>query len=158
MAGWIGTAAAPIMIGAYGEGALPIVENQPTQVDVFGRWLEFTDLHVRADATVFDPECNGYPSGRQHGIRVEGGAANNTFRHLRITDLYIGIRIQLGATRNRILDSDFVDNNVKSDDFASDSGAAAIAIEGDDNEVAWNRISGSDACSHFFLGPRRYSD
>lgn len=150
---WTGTAAAPITIGAYGEGALPIIENQPdTQVAVFGSWLLFTDLHVQAAATTFDPGCHGQASGRQHGFRVEAGAKNNTFLHVRVTDLYIGIRLELGADHNRILDSTFIDNNVKSDDFLSDGGADAIAVEGDDNEVAWNRIFGSDTCSHFFLG------
>ena len=41
---------------------------------------------------------------------------------------------------------------MKSNVPTSDSGAVAIDLQGDDNVVADNRISGSDACSRFFSG------
>lgn len=51
-----------------------------------------------------------------------------------------------------MLDSDFRDNAMKSVDPTSDAGAIAIAVLGDDVEVAYNRIEGSDACSHLDSG------
>ena len=53
---------------------------------------------------------------------------------------------------SQILDSDFRDNAMKSNDAESDSGAVGIDLQGDDNVVAGNRISGSVACSRFFGG------
>jgi hypothetical protein len=39
---------------------------------------------------------------------------------------------------------------MKSDNWSSDAGAVGIALHGDDNEVAYNTISGSDTCSRFY--------
>jgi hypothetical protein len=60
--------------------------------------------------------------------------------------------VERGADHIRILDNVFRDNWMKSDDPSSDSGAVGIDLQGDDNEVAGNRISGSHACSPFFGG------
>ena len=58
----------------------------------------------------------------------------------------------MGRTTIHILDSVFINNDMKSNDPGSDSGAVAVDLQGDDNEVAGNHISGSDACSRFFNG------
>jgi len=65
-----------------------------------------------------------------------------------------GIYVEAGAAANAIIGNELRDNNkmifltpAPSDD---DSGAFGIALHGDDNEVAFNTISGSDAFSYDF--------
>jgi len=73
-----------------------------------------------------------------------------TIKHSKAVGLQIGVWIENGSDHDRVLSNDFRDNNVKDKDPKSDAGAVAIAIHGNDNEVAWNHIEGSDSCSIFY--------
>ena len=151
-ADWSGTPAAPITIGAYGEGDPPIIQNSDEDIDVTGSWLVIEQVHVRTDAPGVDAQCQNQPAGNRYGIRFHAGSHDNVVRDALVTELFTGIRIDLGAHDDHILDSVFINNDMKSNDPGSDSGAVAIDLQGDDNEVAGNQISGSDACSRFFNG------
>ncbi len=147
-----GTQDAPITIGAYGEGALPIIEDAYQNIFVTGDWFVIQDVHVRADPPTYDLRCDRQPAGVRYGIYVESGSQHGVIRHILATELFTGVRIARGASDHQILDSEFRDNDMKSNVSTSDSGAIAIDLQGDSNVVARNRISGSDACSRFFDG------
>ena len=151
-ADWSGTKAAPITIGAYGEGDPPIIQNSDEDINVTGSWLVIEQLHVRTDAPGVDAQCQNQPAGNRYGVRFHAGSHDNVVRDALVTELFTGVRIDLGAHDVHILDSVFINNDMKSNDPGSDSGAVAVDLQGDDNEVAGNHISGSDACSRFFNG------
>ncbi len=149
---WSGTRDAPITIGAYGDGPRPIIEDAFQDVLVTGDWFVIQDIHVRADPPTHDARCNDQPAGLRYGIFVDRGSQHGIIQRILATELFTGVRIARGASDHRILDSDFRDNDMKSNDPGSDSGAVGIDLQGDDNVVAGNRISGSVACSRFFGG------
>ena len=139
-------------MGAYGEGDRPIIENAFQDIFVTGDWFVIQDVHVRADPPTHDIGCDRQPAGVRYGIFVESGSRHGIIREVLATELNTGIRIARGASYHQIIDSDFRRNNMKSDVPTSDSGAVAIDLQGDNNVVARNRISGSDTCSRFFGG------
>ena len=147
-----GTADAPITVGAYGDGALPIVENAYVEIDVTGSWVTVRDVHVRSDAPTVDKVCKNQPAGARFGVRIEPGASHVVVQDSLVTELYAGVRIDLGSHDNQVVHNTFRNNNMKSDDPESDAGAVAIDVQGDGNEISYNSITGSDACSHFFGG------
>lgn len=149
---WVGTALQPIRIGAYGSGDLPRIQNHYDNVDITGSHLIIENLFARADAPAYDSGCQNARAGWRVGFRFRSGAAYNTLRYSRADDLYIGAFLNSGSHHNRVLYNKFSNNNMKSWDPASDAGAAAIEIAGDDNEIAYNAISGSDVCSRWFGG------
>lgn len=149
---WSGTRSLPITLAAYGVGARPIVEDAFQDIHVTGSWFVIQDVHVRADPPTVDIKCKDQPAGMRFGIFVDAGSRHGVIRDILATELFTGVRIQQGASDHRIIESTFQDNDMKSADPASDSGAVAVDLQGDDNEVAWNDISGSIACSHFFGG------
>lgn len=149
---WSGTSDAPITVGAYGEGARPIIQNAFQDIFVTGDWFVIKDVHVRADPPTHDVGCDRQPAGVRFGIFVENGSKHGIIRDIVATELFVGVRIARGASDHQILDSDFRSNDMKSNVPTSDSGATAIDLQGDRNVVAHNRISGSDTCSRFFSG------
>jgi hypothetical protein len=149
---WSGTSDAPITVGAYGEGERPIIENSFQDIFVTGDWFVIQDVHVRADPPTHDLGCDRQPAGVRYGVFVESGSRHGIIRDILATELNTGVRIARGASYHQIIDSDFRRNNMKSDVPTSDSGAVAIDLQGDNNVVAHNSISGSDTCSRFFSG------
>ncbi|MBX3029839.1 MAG: hypothetical protein KF809_06740 [Chloroflexi bacterium] len=107
---------------------------------------------MRADPVTRDPRCDAHPAGVRFGIFVAAGSQHGIIQRILATELFTGVRISRGASHHVIRDSVFRDNDMKSDDFQSDSGAVAVDLQGDDNVVTGNRFSGSDACSRFFGG------
>ncbi len=147
-----GTADAPITVGAYGDGELPVVENHVVEIDITGSYVTVEDVHVRADPPTVDTACRNQPAGVRFGIRVRSGAAHVLVRDTLVTELYGGVRLDPGSHDNHVLHNTFRNNNMKSNVASSDSGATAIDVQGDNNEIGYNTISGSDACSRFFGG------
>ena len=147
---WFGTSTAPITIGAYGTGAKPLFQNAQDQLYITGSWLVVDGLAARSNPTTYDAQCQNQPAGRRSGFRVASGAANNVLRNLTATGLFFGIWIDVGAHHNKVLSNTLTNNNMKSDIWTSDAGAVGVAIHGDDNEIAWNTVTGSDACSRYY--------
>ncbi len=73
-----------------------------------------------------------------------------TIKRSKAVGLHFAVWIEAGSDHDRVIDNDFVDIDVKDPNPASDAGAVAVAIHGDDNEVAWNHIEGSDSCSRLY--------
>jgi hypothetical protein len=150
LAKWNGTQSAPITIGAYGSGNKPKFQNAQDQLYITGSWLIVENLAARANPVAYDSQCQNAPAGRRTGFRVRGPAHNNTLRYLTADDLFIGIWLDNGSHHNKVLNNVLRNNRMKSDIWTSDAGAVGISLHGDDNEVGWNTISGSDTCSRFY--------
>jgi hypothetical protein len=152
VAPWIGTATQPILISAYGSGALPIIQNADGNVQISGSYQIVENLHVRADVPAIDPQCNNQGVGQRNGVRFLAGAAYNVLRGVLATELSDGVSVQPGAHHNQIVSNTFTSNTLMAwldpVNRGNDYGAFGILIEGDDNEVAYNEISGQVACSY----------
>ena len=144
-ASWTGTVELPITIGAYGEGALPRIQNAVTNVNVLGSYLVFDSLHTRANELSINRRCKNARVGSHIGFRLADGAAFNVIRNSTVSELHRGIRIEGGAHHNRILNNVIRDNDMQSEDRYE--GGVGVALRGDDNEVAHNTITGSNTCS-----------
>jgi len=151
---WTGTASAPITIDAYGTGDLPRVRNAPADnIAVTGRYLVFSHLSTSSDPTSYDPDsrCLGSPRGLTYGWRLHPGSDHVTIKHSTASGLEFAVWIEAGSDHDRVIGNDFRNINVMDPNPASGSGAVAVAIQGDDNEVAWNHIEGSDSCSQLYV-------
>jgi hypothetical protein len=132
---WSGTSANPIIIGAYGSGDLPIIEGSTGCISLTGSYVTIQELLIQ--------NCSW------SGIDVYG--SNNLIQNTVIKGNVAGIYVRSGASGNRILRNQIVDNNrmsVLTQGGNDDSGAFGILIHGDYTEVAYNTISGSDAFSY----------
>jgi hypothetical protein len=130
-----GTSSAPITIGAYGDGALPIVKQGSSCVKITGSYV--------AVETIQADDCSWA------GFEISGSHVE--VRDATATHNVAGIEIKSGATSNRIFRNAITDNakmSVLTSGGNDDSGAFGILLHGDSNEIAWNRISGSDAFSY----------
>jgi hypothetical protein len=147
---WSGTAVAPITVDAYGRGKPPLIENAPDEVRFTGSYVTVSHLAVHADPPAYDATCDNRPIGIRVGFRIASGASYITLDGVHASGLYAGVYVERGATHNRILRSTFSRNDMANPDLTSDAGAIGIALLGDDNEVAYNTISGSNMCSPFY--------
>jgi len=147
---WSGTSSARVLIGAYGTGTRPLIQNAQSQLYITGSYVTVESLAARADAVTHDASCQNARAGRRIGFRLASGSAYNVLRDVYASDLFMGAQVDSGSHHNQIIDSTFVDNDMKSDVWTSDAGAVGIALLGDDNEVARNTIFGSDVCSRFY--------
>ena len=151
---WNGGSGRPIVIDAYGSGYLPIIQNAQYDVIIRGTNLLIQNLATRGTPQSYDPGCQNQPKGWQIGFRFEASASYNTLRYAQATGLTHGVKITTGANHITIVKNVFVGNNLMytldASNPSNDAGANGIVLEGDDNEIAYNQISGSDACSFDF--------
>ena len=147
---WNGTSTAPITIGAYGTGSKPLFQNAQDQFYIRGSYLVIENLAARADPVTYDTQCQNAPAGRRTGFRLASGAHHNTLRYLKADGLFIGIWSDNYSHHNTITANTLTNNRMKSDIWSSDAGAVGISLHGDDNDVSYNTISGSDTCSRFY--------
>jgi hypothetical protein len=131
-----GAKEAPIVVDAYGTGALPQIGGASSCISLSGSFV--TVRHVRVDG------C------RWAGIDIAGD--HNRVQDSLVTHNAAGIHVRRDADGNAILHNLLRDNDRMSvltkapaDD---DSGAFAVLLQGDGTTVAFNTISGSDAFSH----------
>ncbi len=150
VAAWVGTASAPIAIGAYGRGNPPLIENVHDDVLVTGSYLIIDGLATSAAAPRYDRACANNPMGWRVGFHFAPGAHDNILRNSAASHQLYGIEIDGGATRTQILYNRLIDNNMKSADGTSDSGGVGVVLSGDANLVFHNYIAGSDMCSPLF--------
>lgn len=151
---WSGKAAQPITVGAYGAGDAPIIKNAQYNVVISGSYLFVENLNTLANVTTRDPGCDNQPVGYTIGYRFESTASYVTLRNAGAQGHSHAVKILAGSNHNRIVNNSFYKNTMMltldKDNPSNDSGAAAIVLEGDDNEIGYNRIEGHDACSYDF--------
>lgn len=152
--GWSGTAAAPVLVAAYGAGELPVIQSGTTQVDgvfVTGSHVVLDGLWARGIAPQRDAGCDNAAVGQISGFRFAGSAAYNTVQNSRATDLTDGVKIERTSHHNTIVRNTLTNNRMMAQltrEAGDDYGAFGVNVHGDDNEVAYNDLSGSDACSY----------
>jgi hypothetical protein len=148
---WNGGSGRPIVIDAYGSGYLPIIQNAQYDVIIRGTNLLIQNLATRGTPQSYDPGCQNQPKGWQIGFRFEPSASYNTLRYSQATGLTHGVKVTAGAHNITIVSNVFAGNNLMyildASNPNNDAGANGIVLEGDDNEIAYNQISGHDACS-----------
>lgn len=130
-----GTAERPITVGAYGDGAAPVFTGAPNCVSV--------DADNQIVEGIRTTECDWA------GIDISG--SGNEVRDVQSDNNVAGLVVTEESHHNTIKNSKFVDNNRMSVDTPGgddDSGAFGILLNGDDNTVTGNTITGSFATSH----------
>jgi hypothetical protein len=158
---WNGTAAKPITIGAYGTGALPhIGGTAATLISITGSYqvLDSLALSSPADRFVAVGTCSAQPVGDHTGIEMSPGGSHNTVQNSDFTSLSVGIKIIRGATYNSIAHNvlhkvnmmfTLTPSSVNADD---DAGGQNILLEGDYNDIGYNRIVDAYACGYDYNG------
>jgi hypothetical protein len=144
-----GTVLLPITVGAYGSGNLPLIQNGPEQVAIYGSYLVIEYLHVRADHDSRDSQCENARMGQRRGFRFFSGAAHSVLQNSLVTDLYGGVWLATGSHHITVRNNVLRDNNMKLEhpEVGDSSGAVGIAVQGDDNDISYNEITGSRTCS-----------
>lgn len=153
---WSGTADQPITIGAYGSGDLPIIKNStdkgnPNNVDISASYVVVEYLHTMAKVERRDSSCANQAIGHTVGFNISSESRYVTVRNSKAEKHTHAVRLRSGSRRSKLLYNEFINNTMMETlDKAgnNDSGAAAIVVQGDDNEIAYNRIDGHDACSY----------
>ncbi len=128
----VGTPEKPIVVGAYGSGALPMV-----CVSITGSRIMVTQIHAN--------NCSWA------GVRLAANATFNRIDTNLITGNVAGVHVNSGSSDNTIVGNTIRDNNrmsVLTQGGDDDSGAFGVLLNGDRNDVLNNQISGSDAFSY----------
>lgn len=129
-----GRAGQPIVVGAYGGGAMPRFTASEC-IKIKGSFVVVTGLHA--------DRC------RRAGITVQGD--NVTVRGSRATRNMAGIEVDDSSSRARITRNAVINNNrmeVDTPGGHNDHGAFGILLHGDSTVVDHNVIRGSDAHSY----------
>lgn len=151
---WQATEATPIIITSYGEGANPIIRtslNNSAGISISGSYIIVENIFAEGIAPSIDSGCSNNPKGYIVGFQLEDGSHHITLRNVKATGNYAGVYIKTNSSFNKILNSTFENNRMMNPlDTASDNdaGAFGILIHGKDNEIAYNTLSGQDACSY----------
>ena len=138
---WQGSAAQPITIGAYGPGALPIIQNSAsTNVEITGSYqvIEYLETTLTTPPNP-DPGCQNQPVAWRVGFEFSDGAAYNTLQYVKAHRLAIGVYLRADSYNNKVLYNTIVDNNVVWSLTATGSqGATGVALQGNYQEIAYN--------------------
>lgn len=151
-----GSSRSNILIDAYGEGVMPIIQNStsPNTVTIGGSYITIQNIYAQVAATNFAAGCSNNPIGELHGFSFEPGSAYNTLQNSKVTGAYAGVFIKSDSHHNKILQNEFIDNNMmaQADSLPdNDYGAFSVLLWGDDNEISHNTMTGSDACSYDYI-------
>jgi hypothetical protein len=149
---WQGTAAQPIVIGAYGVGALPKIQNgYSSNVRITGKYQIIQDIHTTLSvAPNPDPNCQNQPRGWKTGFSFEGSSSYNTVRSAMATRLTLGVFFAPNSHHNKLLNSTITDNNVlQTLTSTSAHGATGVSLHGNYNEIAHNYFANnSSICTY----------
>jgi len=140
-ASWRGTPEQPILIGAYGAGELPIIQDAySTNIRITGTYLVLDSLHATLSTPPNpDPNCRNQPMGWKAGFAFQDGASYNIVQNSKATKLAIGIFFADGSHHNRAVYNTITDNNVVWElRQTSTLGAMGVLLHGDNQEVGHN--------------------
>lgn len=129
-----GTSEDPVIVDAYGTGTPPRITGVSTCVAVLGSWVTVRGLH--ADGCSWAGVSVAGTDVRLEASTITGNAA--------------GVYLQSTARRAVVVRNRITDNNrmsVLTPEPGGDSGAFGVLVHGDDNDIGWNHIEGSDAFS-----------
>ncbi|NUR88336.1 MAG: hypothetical protein HOY71_29975 [Nonomuraea sp.] len=127
-----GTAARPVVVQAYGKGPLPAIT---------GECVRLSGSHWRV---------SGLRATNCRWAGFEVGGDSNVLTGVAADKNIAGVWVTPSGSRNTIRDSILSNNNrmsVNDDTPGNDSGAFGVLLNGDDNLVTGNTITGSYAAS-----------
>jgi hypothetical protein len=130
-----GTSSSPIVVGAYGTGALPKITGASSCLTLDGAYIQVNSVELSG--------CTWA------GVSI--GGANDSIERSVMTLNVTGAFVRSTATDTKVLNNQIVDNNkmsVLTQGGDDDSGAFGVLLQGDRAEVAYNNISGHDAFSY----------
>lgn len=140
-AGWNGTAAKPIYIGAYGNGSKPKIQDAyATNVRISGSYQIIDSLHATLSSPPNpDPNCRNQPVAWKAGFAFQDGASYNVIQNSKATKLAIGIFFNNGTHHNKAVYNTITDNHVVWELQQNRAlGAMGVLLQGDYQEVAHN--------------------
>ncbi|HSW90312.1 MAG TPA: dockerin type I repeat-containing protein [Patescibacteria group bacterium] len=149
---WNGTATAPITIGAYGDGNKPLFRSDAHGSGIYSKPIEVSGTYQVIDglrADLINPFINtgctqadgtGMPVGWYTGITVNG--SYNTVQNVEVSNMANGIFTEDTSTHNKVLHSYVHDLHMftRVDATKGALGVMGVLIQGDDNEIAYNRF------------------
>lgn len=141
-----GSAEAPIVVDSYGTGtARPVIaQHDEACVSLEGSHIEVYNLQI--GLTTAGARCTWA------GVKVIGN--DNVIERNYITGAAAGVFIEKKVLYTAVTANEFVDNNFmskltpKEENDNDDSGAFAILVHGDQSNIGWNEIRGSEAFSY----------
>ena len=138
---WNGTADQPIIIGAYGSGELPRIQDSYSgNVQITGSYqiLEYIETTLTT-APSPDPSCNNQPVAWKIGFSFGNGSAYNTVQYSKANKLAIGVFLDYNSHHNKVLYNELTDNHVVWKlDKTQALGAMGVLLHGEYNEIAYN--------------------
>ncbi len=155
---WTGTTTAPITIGAYGSGALPIIQADATvsssRVEITGNYQILENLDVKTINAPTDPNCQNQTIGYFVGFNFLGTSSYNIVRNSKASFNTIGFHVTDNSHHNKILNNEIFMNSVMNhltQDNSPDLGAWGIDLRGDDTEIAYNYFHDNNGwCAYDF--------
>jgi hypothetical protein len=111
-----------------------------------------------ADRYVAVGTCAAQAAGDHTGIEISGGANHNIVQNSDLTSLSVGVKILQSATFNSLQHNvlhqvnmmfTLTPSSVNADD---DAGGQNILLEGDNNDIGYNRIVDAFACGYDYNG------
>ncbi|MFD1831311.1 hypothetical protein ACFSJS_16825 [Streptomyces desertarenae] len=131
-----GTATSPLSVTAHGDGARPVIGGGAVEcVLLIGSYVRVSGLRATGCAWA--------------GFEIRGD--HNLLDSVRADKNVAGVVITEGASFNTVRAGELVDNNemsVNDPGGENDSGAFGILLNGDDNTITGNTITGSFATSY----------
>jgi hypothetical protein len=143
-----GSAAAPIVVSAYGKGPAPrltnpyFAEHDGHIVEVFGRHVVVENLYLYDTPTPPpDPQPTRWQDSAQHrnvtrmaAVFVDRDASHVTVRENEFANALVGVRLR--GTHSAVRNNHFHDAAKITEQW----GAIAVSVVGPDNEVAYNLV------------------
>jgi hypothetical protein len=152
VANWHGTSTQRILIGVYGTGSLPKIQDGYTSdVRITGSFQIIQGIHATLSTPPDpDPKCNNQPRGWKAGFAFGPGSSYNIVRASQATRLTIGVYFDPGSDHNKLWNSNITDNNVLAEMTKhSGHGATGVSLHGNYNEVARNYFANNRALCSF---------
>lgn len=171
---WNGTADQMITIGAYGSGALPVIQNGSTDLsdkyhsnmDITGSYQIIENIETRIVNPPVDPNCQNNPIGYYVGFNLinpnnlPNGGSYNLLRYDKASGHTIGAFLATNTHNNQIAKSTFTDNHVMqvltptSVAAHDDLGAWGIVLHGSYQEISFNYFSNNQAWCAYDTTPQ----
>jgi hypothetical protein len=140
-----------VIVTDYGTGSNPVLTliSDGATVDLAGSGDTIENLSlVGAPTSTWNCRGKKTPAGHVDGIDIESGALNNTVTNVSATGFYAAVYIMAGSTGNIVENSTFTNNTeLDTNNAQGSSGAFGVLIWGNFNTIAYNTITGNQACS-----------